>query len=67
MTRAQCLGLMIRDMTEGRLMQLFGPDGAERGWLKIEFVDVSDADKPVAYFEDGSTIAMTLAAPGGAP
>jgi hypothetical protein len=62
-TRTQCLGLLIRDMIEGRQMQLLGPHGGEAGWAKVEFVDVSDADNPVVYFEDGSTLTVRIVSP----
>jgi len=64
MTRTQCLGLMIRDMIEGQTMQLFDDDGEPgEGWLKINFVDVSDADNPVVQFEDGSTLTVRIISP----
>jgi hypothetical protein len=67
MTRTQCLGLMIRDMIEGRSMQLLNDDGEARPagevWLRIEFVDVSDADNPVVLFEDGSTLTVRIFSP----
>jgi hypothetical protein len=67
MTRTQCLGLMIRDMIEGRSMQLLDGDGEARAagevWLMVNFVDVSDADNPVVHFEDDSTLTVRIVSP----
>jgi hypothetical protein len=53
---------MIRDMIENQLMQLIDDDENER-WLKIDFVDVSDADNPVVFFEDGATLTVRIFTP----
>jgi hypothetical protein len=64
MTRTQCLGLMIRDMIEGQTMELIDDDGESRETgLRIEFVDVSDADNPVVLFENGSTLTVRIVSP----
>jgi hypothetical protein len=66
MTRTQCLGLMIRDMIEGRIMLLYDDDGVvsdSNPSIRIEFVDVSDADNPVVHFEDGSTLTVRIFTP----
>ena len=63
MTRTASLGLMIRDMIEGRVMQLFDGDGEAVEMIKIDFVDVSDADNPIVLFEDGMTLTIRIVSP----
>jgi hypothetical protein len=63
MTRTASLGLMIRDMIEGRVMQLFDGDGEAVETIKIDFVDVSDADNPIVLFEDGTTLTVRIIIP----
>jgi hypothetical protein len=63
MTRTQCLGLMIRDMIEDRDMHLLDGNCDETdATVRINFVDVSDANNPVVHFDDGATLTVRVIA-----
>ena len=54
---------MIRDMIEDRDMQLLDGNCDETdAKVRINFVDVSDANNPVVHFEDGATLTVRVVA-----
>jgi hypothetical protein len=57
-SRTRCLGLMIRDMIEDQEMQLLDDDNKTVGKVRVGFVDVSNADEPIVFLDDGSSLAV---------
>ncbi|MDR3488786.1 MAG: hypothetical protein P4M05_28275 [Bradyrhizobium sp.] len=58
------IGLAIRDLVEFRNIHVMGEEKqGSVGVLGISFVDVSDADNPVVYLNNGQTFTIRIFSP----